>query len=206
MSAEAYLPPDRSDLAALRAASRGCRGCPLFARATQTVFGTGPTSPRAMLIGEQPGAKEDLRGEPFVGPAGQLLRATLEEIGVDPGDVYLTNAVKHFKWQARGKVRLHKKPSASEIEACKPWILAEITAVRPPMTVCLGANAAQALLGARFKVTERRGELLSLPSGLPVTATVHPSSILRIRPEADRHRERERFRADLYRALVEADR
>jgi len=174
-----------------------CRNCDLWRNATQTVFGDG--SPRApiMMVGEQPGDQEDLQGKPFVGPAGKLLQATLQEAGVDPKKVYLTNAVKHFKWEPRGKRRIHKKPNASEIAACRPWLDAEIAALKPKVIVCLGATAAQALLGRSFRVTEQRGELLESALAPYVMATVHPSSILRAPDKKSRHEQEREFLKDL---------
>jgi uracil-DNA glycosylase len=192
-------------LQALRAAAASCRACPLWQRATQTVFGEGPKTASLMLVGEQPGDQEDRAGRPFVGPAGRLLDAALEEIGLPRDQIYLTNAVKHFKWSpaaGRGKRRIHQKPSTTEVSACRPWLLAEIAAVGPEVIVCLGATAAQALLGPKFRVTQHRGELLTqplpgLPTPLRIVATVHPSSILRARDEDSRHRDLRLFVADL---------
>src|SRR6266446_10588168 len=153
-------PPDTSSLTEVREASRECTACHLYKRATQTVFGEGPKSAAIMLVGEQPGDSEDVAGKPFVGPAGKIIDQALEEAGIDRKAVYVTNAVKHFKWEPRGKRRIHKKPNSREIAACRPWLDAEIAAIRPKIIVCLGATAAQALLGRNFRVTERRGELL----------------------------------------------
>jgi DNA polymerase len=161
------------------------------------VFGVGDPNAAVMLVGEQPGDREDIEGEPFVGPAGALLDGALVEAGLDRSALYVTNAVKHFKWERRGKVRLHKKPGGREITACKPWLLAEIDAVRPEIVVCLGATAAQALLGAEFRVTRQRGQIMSGPRDSPTMATVHPSSILRARDESARSRELARFVQDL---------
>lgn len=182
-----YLPPGGDDLGALRAAGAGCRGCTLYRRATQTVFGDGDPSAPVVLVGEQPGDREDRAGEPFVGPAGHLLREAMAEAGIEAGHAYLTNAVKHFKWEARGKLRLHKKPSAGEVAACRPWLEAELRAVRPRVIVCLGATAARALLGPQFRVTRSRGQVVEGPAGSSVVATVHPSSVLRA-PDADTRR------------------
>ncbi|MDQ0380083.1 UdgX family uracil-DNA binding protein [Amycolatopsis thermophila] len=183
--------PDSRSLDRLRSAARGCEGCDLFRNATQTVFGAGPAPAKVLMLGEQPGDKEDVAGEPFVGPAGRLLDRALEEAGVDRGQVYVTNAVKHFKFvpAERGKQRIHKKPSRGEIVACRPWLLAELEAVQPEVVVLLGATAASSLMGPAFKVTAHRGELLPAPdefSGRPenVLATVHPSSVLRA-PDRD---------------------
>jgi DNA polymerase len=200
-SAGRFLPADR-DLAGLRAAAEGCTACPLHLTGTQTVFGEGPARPVVMLVGEQPGDSEDLAGRPFVGPAGQLLDRALRDAGVDRGRAYVTNAVKHFKWEPRGKRRIHSKPSSMEIKACNPWLLAEIEAVRPKVLVCLGATAAQALLGRTFKVTQQRGAFQQSPLAPYVVATVHPSAILRGDP-ADRQAEYARFVEDL-RKVAEA--
>ncbi len=201
MSADRFLPQTR-DLDSLRQASRACQGCPLFGRATQTVFGAGDPEAASMLVGEQPGNKEDIEGLPFVGPAGLVLREALQAIDVDVDRLYITNAVKHFKWEARGKARLHKKPSAREVEACTPWLMAEIEAVRPEMVVCLGATAASALLGRDFRVTRQRGQILPGPGGTPTLATVHPSSILRIREPEERALAVTEFQEDLATALA----
>jgi DNA polymerase len=193
----APLVPRHPALPALRAAAAGCRACPLWERGTQTVFGAGPPLAEVMLVGEQPGNEEDLSGAPFVGPAGRLLDRALEAAGIDRRRAYVTNAVKHFKWEPRGKRRIHQKPSAGEVRACKPWLDAEIRVVRPRAIVCLGATAAQALLGRSFRVSERRGELVASPLAPLVMATVHPSSILRAPDDAARRLELERFVADL---------
>jgi uracil-DNA glycosylase len=184
--ASEYLPPRRT-ITALRRASQNCRGCDLWRDATQTVFGAGPAKARLMLVGEQPGEREDREGEPFVGPAGGLLRRALDEAEIDPGTTYITNAVKHFKWKARGKRRLHQTPRAGEVEACKPWLLAEVEAVKPRAIVALGATASRALFGPKVKVTKDRGHLLECALA-PITAvTVHPSALLRLREEEERH-------------------
>ena len=189
--------PERRSLPALRAAARTCRGCPLWKIGTQTVFGEGRSTARVILVGEQPGDREDLAGRPFVGPAGKLLDAALESAGIDRGEVYVTNAVKHFKWVPAGKRRLHKKPGAREIAACRPWLDAELAALTPDMVVALGATAAQALFGAEFRVTRDRGKLFSdLPWAKSFVATVHPSSILRGDP-AEREAALAAFVADL---------
>ncbi len=193
----APLVPDRPSLPSLRAASAGCRACPLWERGTQTVFGEGPQLADVMLVGEQPGNEEDLSGRPFVGPAGRLLDRALEAAGIDRRGVYVTNAVKHFKWEPRGKRRIHQKPSAGEVRACRPWLEAEIAVVRPRALVCLGATAAQALLGRSFRVTEHRGELVASALAPLVMATVHPSSILRAPDDAARHTELARLVDDL---------
>jgi DNA polymerase len=195
-SAASYLPARRT-LPALREAARACRGCPLWKRATQTVFGEGPARARVLLVGEQPGNDEDLRGKPFVGPAGKLLARALAAAGIERDDAYVTNVVKHFKWEPKGKRRLHKKPSAGEIEACLPWLQAEVELVKPEALVCLGATAAQALFGRTFRVSQQRGQVLSCPLASVALATVHPSSILRAQTSEDRQRELDRFIADL---------
>ncbi|OBH53928.1 uracil-DNA glycosylase [Mycobacterium mantenii] len=197
-----YLPAER-DLDALRDAAQTCRGCSLFEHATQTVFGSGHPGAPLMLVGEQPGDQEDRAGEPFVGPAGRLLARALQDAGIDPDVVYETNAVKHFKFTRKGgKRRIHQKPGRAEVVACRPWLIAEIEAVRPQVIVCLGATAAQSLLGADFRVSTQRGLQLRLPSSVDVhltpeptlVATVHPSSVLRDR--SDRHDE-------VYKAFVD---
>jgi DNA polymerase len=181
----------------LRAAAAGCKACDLWKTGTQTVFGEGHARSKIMFVGEQPGDREDRMGLPFVGPAGQVLDRGLSEAGIDRTEVYVTNAVKHFKWEPRGKRRIHKKPRASEIEACKPWLEAEIAVVKPQLIVCLGATAAQALLGKAFSVTRQRGELLESEFAGRVMATVHPSSLLRLKDENDRRQQTERFVEDL---------
>ena len=197
ISAADFLPADES-LPSLRAAAKGCRGCDLWKHATQTVFGEGRAGAAVMMLGEQPGDKEDLAGRPFVGPAGALLDKALEAAGIDRDEVYVTNVVKHFKWTPRGRMRIHKKPGTKEIAACRPWLDAELRAVRPRIVVCLGATAAQALLGKDFKVTQQRGEFVE-KNGILFTATVHPSSILRAVDEESRHREMDLFIHDLER-------
>jgi DNA polymerase len=195
-SAADFLPEERT-LPALREAAAHCRGCHLWQRGTQTVFGAGPRRAPIMMVGEQPGNDEDLAGAPFVGPAGRLLDRALEEAGIERRDVYVTNVVKHFKWEPKGKRRIHAKPNALEISACLPWLEAELDIVKPSIVVCLGATAAQALLGPKFRVTRQRGEWVSARWAPHVMATVHPSSILRAPDEAARHAEMERFVADL---------
>ena len=170
-------------LKALRAEARGCRNCPLWANATQTVFGAGDPHARVMLVGEQPGDEEDRKGLPFVGPAGRLLDRALEAAGVGREHLYVTNAVKHFKWEARGKRRLHKTPAQREIEACHPWLLEEIRSVKPRVIVALGATAAKALIGAHFKVSVQRGKFVESALAPYVFATLHPSALLRLREE-----------------------
>jgi len=181
----------------VRIAAADCRACDLWKTGTQTVFGEGSESADLMLVGEQPGDKEDLSGRPFVGPAGRILDRGLQEAGIDRSIVYVTNAVKHFKWEARGKRRLHKRPDAAEISACRPWLDREIELVQPRVVVCLGATAAQALLGRAFKVTRQRGELFPQAAGHVITATVHPSSILRASDPASREAEMAAFTQDL---------
>ena len=197
------LLPDRPTLESVRETARGCKACDLYRRGTQTVFGEGPRHAPIMLVGEQPGDAEDLAGQPFVGPAGRLLDRALEEAGIDRGLVYVTNVVKHFKWEPRGKRRIHTKPNAAEIGACRPWLETEIALVKPRILVCLGATAAQALLGKSFKVSRQRGELV--PSALaPIaTATVHPSSILRAPDDQRRREEMARFVVDLQKVAAE---
>jgi uracil-DNA glycosylase family protein len=189
--------PQRRTLTTLRRAVHDCRGCTLWRDATQPVFGEGTRHARLMLVGETPGNDEDLAGKPFVGPAGRLLDEALEEAGLDRKQAYVTNAVKHFKWEPRGKRRLHKRPSAREIWACRPWLEAELAVLKPQALVCLGATAAQALLGRDFRVTRQRGLLLESELAQFVLATVHPASILRAATAPDRIRERARFVADL---------
>jgi uracil-DNA glycosylase family protein len=196
VSAADYLPEGRS-LPKLREAAAGCRGCGLYRNATQTVFGEGSRAAEIVLVGEQPGDREDIEGKPFVGPAGSLLHESLAEAGIDPQKAYITNVVKHFKFTRRGKRRIHKKPGAEEIQACLPWLEAELRAVRPKALLCLGATAAQALLGRQFRVTRHRGEPVESELAPLVMATVHPSSILRAPDEESRRLERKRFVADL---------
>jgi DNA polymerase len=176
--AEALVPPDPT-LDSLRSAAATCKACDLWERGTQTVFGEGEEGAELVLVGEQPGDKEDLEGAPFVGPAGRVLDAGLEAAGIDRRLAYVTNVVKHFKWEPRGKVRLHKTPNAAEVHACRPWLEAELRTLRPSVLVCLGATAAKALLGASFKVSEERGRFVDSDLAPSVLATVHPSSILR---------------------------
>ena len=195
-SAAAYV-PERPTLPRLRKAAADCRGCALWENATQTVFGEGPAPAELMLVGEQPGDQEDQQGHPFVGPAGRVLDEALELAGIDRRRVYTTNAVKHFKWEARGKRRIHAKPTWSEQMACRPWLEAELAAVRPRVLVCLGATAAQSLLGKQFRVTKERGRWLASDLAEHVTATIHPSAILRQRDTESRHRELAAFVADL---------
>ncbi len=194
--ASPYLPAARN-LTALRNASQGCRGCDLYKHATQAVFGAGPAHASIVFIGEQPGNDEDLKGAPFVGPAGKLLDRALVDAGIDRSDVYVTNAVKHFKFEERGKRRIHKKPNTSEVDACHPWLEAELLAIRPKMIVCLGATAAQALLGRSYRLTKQRGEFVEHAWAPQITATVHPSAILRAPDETQRHQQYADFVADL---------
>jgi uracil-DNA glycosylase family protein len=193
----APLIPPRPTINKLRDVAAGCTACHLWKLGTQTVFGEGKQSSTLMFVGEQPGNSEDLEGRPFVGPAGQLFDRALEEAGIDRARVYLTNVVKHFKWEPRGKRRIHKKPNAEEITACRPWLDSEIRVVKPRAIVCLGATAAQALLGPKFKVSVQRGTFIESPLAPLVTATVHPSSILRAPTDDARHEEMRRFVADL---------
>jgi len=191
------LLPAHPSLPSLEKAAKNCRACDLWERGTQTVFGEGGSHARVVFVGEQPGDKEDLEGKPFVGPAGGLLDKALIEAGIDRTKVYVTNAVKHFKWEPRGKRRIHKKPNAAEIAACRPWLDAEIAVLKPKVVVCLGATAAQALLGRDFRVTQHRGEFIESRIAPYVMATVHPSSILRAPDDETRHEEMRRFVADL---------
>src|SRR6516225_9648645 len=193
----AKLIPDRPTIATLRDAAKDCQACDLFVRGTQTVFGDGSQKAELMLVGEQPGDQEDLTGHPFVGPAGKLLDRALEAAGIDRAAVYVTNVVKHFKWEPRGKRRIHQKPNAAEIAACRPWLDAEIQVVKPRAIVCLGATAAQALLGRQFKVSVHRGAFVPSPLAPLVLATVHPSSILRAPDDDARRDEMQRFTDDL---------
>ena len=183
----------------LRAAAASCTACPLYKTGTQTVFGEGLDTARAVFVGEQPGDAEDKVGRPFVGPAGKLLDRALDEAGIDRKLVYVTNVVKHFKWTPRGKRRLHEKPNAREIAACKPWLLAELAVIQPEVLVCLGSTAAQAILGRTFKVTQMRGTILEHQLAPKAMATVHPSSILRAPDDETRHREMKLFVRDLRR-------
>jgi uracil-DNA glycosylase family protein len=194
VGAEEYLPESRN-LSGLRDAAAGCHGCDLYKYAEQTVFGEGPAHAPILLVGEQPGDQEDRRGEPFVGPAGRVLNQALEQAGVDRTKTYVTNAVKHFKFTERGKRRIHKTPGRTEIVACRPWLLAEIETIEPEVIVCLGAVAAQSLLGPSFRVSKQRGEAIDL-DGRTVVATTHPSSILR-GPEEDRQANLAALVADL---------
>ena len=193
----AQPPPRPQSVTELREAAAGCRACDLWEKATQTVFGEGAASARMMLVGEQPGDREDLEGKPFVGPAGRILDEGLQAAGIDRSRVYVTNAVKHFRFTQRGKRRLHEKPNAQQIRACKPWLDSEISVVKPDIIVLLGATAAQAVMGPAFRVSKQRGEVMPSPLGIPVLATVHPSSILRATDEAAREAAMASFIADL---------
>jgi uracil-DNA glycosylase family protein len=198
VSAATELIPARPSVPKLRRAAAGCRACELWRGGTQTVFGAGPASADVMMVGEQPGDQEDKEGEPFVGPAGKVLDRALDEAGIDRGDVYMTNAVKHFKWKpGRGKRRLHQKPNAEEISACRPWLESELAVVKPRIVVCLGATAAKALLGGGVRVTQDRGTFVEPDFAPLATVTVHPSSILRIRDDDERRVARIEFTDDL---------
>jgi DNA polymerase len=195
-SAAAFVPGDRS-LPALQRAAAGCRGCQLYERASQTVFGEGQPGAQVLLVGEQPGDQEDVQGRPFVGPAGRLLDRALAEAGIDRSQTYVTNAVKHFKWIPRGKRRIHQKPNAREVAACRPWLEAEIGAVRPRVVVALGATAGQSVLGDGFRVMRDRGQVLASPLAARVLATIHPSAILRAPDDRARETELAQFIRDL---------
>ena len=202
------LLPDIPSLTSVRDVARGCKACDLYRRGTQTVFGEGPVKADIMMVGEQPGDAEDIAGHPFVGPAGRLLDRALEQAGIDRSRVYVTNVVKHFKWEPRGKRRIHAKPNAAEIGACRPWLDTEITLVKPRVLVCLGATAAQTLLGRAFKVTQQRGTFVPSTLAPLVTATLHPSSILRAPDDESRRVEMRQFVADLKkvtRAIAQQD-
>ncbi len=200
----APLVPPRPTLGKLKQTAAGCRACDLWRKGTQTVFGEGAARASVIFVGEQPGDKEDLAGRPFVGPAGKILDEALEAAGIRRSQAYVTNMVKHFSWvpDERGKRRIHKKPRYSEIKACRPWLDAEIAVIRPQLIVCLGATAAQALLGREFSVTRQRGQFVPSPLAAFVMATVHPSSILRARDQESRRRQMEEFIADLRVAAV----
>jgi DNA polymerase len=204
-TAEPFLPAKLTH-AALRDASKTCQGCDLYKFATQTVFGEGPADARVMFVGEQPGDQEDRAGKPFVGPSGAMLDQLLEKVGIDRGEVYVTNAVKHFKFEQRGKRRIHARPSARQIAACKPWLKAEVEVIRPDVIVALGATAAQSMLGNQFKVTQQRGRPLRDTTWAPcVIATVHPSSLLRAPDEAARREAIAAFERDLRAVKMEMD-
>ena len=199
MTSAADFVPNRKTLPTLRKAAAGCHGCDLYKDATQTVFGEGPEDARIVMVGEQPGDREDVAGRPFVGPAGALLDRAIEEASLARDDIYLTNVVKHFKFVMRGKRRIHKKPDLEEIRACIPWLDAELARIEPKALVLLGATAAQAILGRSFRVTHHRGEFLDSPLAPLVTATVHPSSILRSRTDEERRSSFDAFVDDLRR-------
>ena len=196
--------PHTSSLKEVALAAKHCTACPLYKTGTQTVFGEGPRGPALMLVGEQPGDYEDVAGKPFVGPAGKIMNRALEEAGIERDEVYVTNAVKHFKWEPRGKRRIHKKPNSREIAACRPWLEAELRLVKPKLLVCLGATAAQTIFGPMFRVTKDRGKVLSSELAPKVVATVHPSSLLRQPDEESREREYASFVSDLRVALKAA--
>ena len=198
MTAADYL-PERLTFESLREAAKVCHGCDLWRNAAQTVFGEGPSNAQLMFVGEQPGDQEDKAGRPFVGPAGRIFDQALEQVGINRSSVYVTNAVKHFKWQPRGKRRIHQKPNAAELAACRPWLDAELAVVQPRVLVCLGATAAQALLGRAFRVTKQRGTPVDSPLAEVVIATIHPSAILRAE---DRDAEYAGFVADLERVVA----
>jgi DNA polymerase len=189
--------PEKRDIGSLREAARQCEGCPLFAKATQTVFGEGPRRAKAIFVGEQPGDVEDKEGTPFVGPAGRLFDKLLLEAGIEREKVYVTNAVKHFKWEPRGKRRLHAKPNSREIFACRPWLEAELEAIRPEMLILLGATAAQAMLGPKFRITKQRGQALETEWARWTMATYHPSALLRAMDQPDGEKMRKMFLRDL---------
>ena len=189
--------PEKRTLPVLREAVQSCRGCDLYRHATQAVFGEGPKKARLVFIGEQPGNEEDIQGHPFVGPAGVLLDRALTDAAIDRAETYVTNVVKHFKFEERGKRRIHQKPRIGEIKACEPWLEAEIELIKPEVIVCLGATAAQMLLGAKFRLTKSRGVPVKHPWAPHVVATIHPSAILRAPDAAQRHEEYSRFVADL---------
>lgn len=193
------LIPPRPTIAKLQNAARNCRACPLWKRGTQTVFGDGSPKATVVFVGEQPGNEEDLEGKPFVGPAGRLLDKVLETAGIDRSKAYVTNVVKHFKWEPKGKRRIHKKPSSREIAACRPWLEAELELLKPQVLVCLGATAAQALLGKDFRVSTQHGQFVVSPLAGHVTATIHPSAILRAPDEASRAEQMKQFVNDLKR-------
>jgi uracil-DNA glycosylase len=196
MGAEEWV-PDEPSVERLREAAGACKGCDLWRNATQTVFGEGSEHARLMLVGEQPGDREDIEGRPFVGPAGRVLDAALERASIPRANVYVTNIVKHFRWVRRGKRRLHEKPNSQQVRACRPWLEAEVKVVRPRLIVLLGATAAQAVLGPSFRVTQQRGKLLPTPLGPPGLATVHPSSILRALDDESREEAMDAFVIDL---------
>lgn len=189
--------PRRLTLPQLKSAVQRCRGCELYCHATQAVFGQGNPGAAIMFVGEQPGDKEDLAGKPFVGPSGNLLDSAMQEAGIDRDSAYVTNAVKHFKFELRGKRRIHAKPSARQIAACRPWLEAELKTIHPQLVVCLGATAAQSLLGSKFRITRERGKIIQDPAWGPIVATVHPSSVLRAPDDESRRKARADFVRDL---------
>jgi DNA polymerase len=193
----APLIPKNPTIPKLQNAARSCQACPLWKTGTQTVFGAGAPHAKVVFVGEQPGNDEDLAGKPFVGPAGRILDQALAEAGIDRGDVYVTNTVKHFKWEPKGKKRIHKKPNAGEIAACRPWLQAELSVLRPEVLICLGATAAQALIAKDFKVSQRHGEMLSSSLAPQIMATIHPSAILRSPDDESRHAAMRQFTSDL---------
>jgi uracil-DNA glycosylase len=203
-TAEPFL-PDRLSMKALREAAANCKGCPLYAEATQTVFGRGPARADVMMVGEQPGDREDIEGRPFVGPAGRVLDEALERVGADRSDVYLTNAVKHFKFKQRGKRRLHQRPGAMEMNACHPWLEAELAVVKPTLLIALGATAARALYGTKVKVMRDRGTLVKSDCAPLATVTIHPSSLLRIDDPDERRLAHAQFERDLARSYARLD-
>ena len=196
--------PDSPSLRVLKAAVHACHGCELYHYATQAVFGEGSGSACIVFVGEQPGHEEDLQGHPFVGPAGKMLHRALNDAGIDPADIYVTNAVKHFKFEERGKRRIHKKPKVSEVKACNPWLQAEMEAIKPRIIVCLGATAAQAILGGTYRLTKERGNFVTHPWAPHVTATIHPSAVLRIPDAEERHAAYTAFVDDLKRIAAHA--
>jgi uracil-DNA glycosylase family protein len=198
--------PERISLSALRRAAQTCRGCELFQRATQTVFGQGAAKARIVFLGEMPGDREDREGKPFVGPAGRLFDDILREAGIDLKETYVTNAVKHFRWEERGKRRLHKRPGRGHVEACRPWLVAELEVIEPEMIVCLGATAAQALMGPKFRLTQVRGELLPCDWAPWLMATYHPSAILRAPDKSAADRMRSELLQDFRRVRKEITR
>ena len=200
--AAAFL-PERRTLRVLQTAVQGCRGCELYRAATQAVFGEGPDKARIVFVGEQPGDAEDRRGHPFVGPAGKLLHRALLDAGIDDRDIYVTNAVKHFKFEERGKRRIHQKPKASEVAACKPWLAAELDLIKPRVIVCLGATATQAILGRSYRLTKERGKFVGHPWAPRVTATLHPSAVLRAPDAGQRHEAYRQLVADLQKVQAE---
>ena len=200
MLSAAPLIPVRPTIQRLQATAKTCRACPLWKTGTQTVFGEGSAAAKVIFVGEQPGNDEDLAGKPFVGPAGKFLDKVLDEVGIDRDEVYVTNVVKHFKWEPVGKRRIHKKPNSREIAACRPWLEAELEVIKPEVLICLGATAAQALLGKDFRVSQRRGELIQSELAPFVMATVHPSSILRAPDDEKRRQAREEFITDMRKA------